>query len=65
MALEFRRALGVDIQLRTNETFEKFASELAAGSYDIALAHPFLYVDAPRGARLRGDRAASIRNCAR
>ena len=46
MALEFGETLGIDIQLRTNETFEKFASELAAGSYDIALAHPFLYVDA-------------------
>ena len=46
MALEFGETLGIDIQLRTSETFEKFASELAAGSYDIALAHPFLYVDA-------------------
>ena len=48
IALDFGWALGVDIQLRTNETFEKFAGELAEGSYDIALVHPFLYVDAHR-----------------
>jgi phosphonate transport system substrate-binding protein len=48
MALDFAATLGVDIQLRTSETFEKFARELAVGSYDIALVHPFLYVDAHR-----------------
>lgn len=46
LALEFSATLGVEIQLRTNETFEKFATELAVGSYDIVLVHPFLYVDA-------------------
>jgi phosphonate transport system substrate-binding protein len=46
LALELSRALGVDIQLRTKETFERFAHELAVGSYDIVLVHPFLYVDA-------------------
>jgi phosphonate transport system substrate-binding protein len=46
MTVEFGTALGVPIQLRTNETFEKFEGELAVGSYDITLVHPFLYVDA-------------------
>ena len=46
MALEFQAALGVQMQLRTKETFEKFRDELMAGSYDIALVHPFLYLDA-------------------
>jgi ABC-type phosphate/phosphonate transport system substrate-binding protein len=45
MAIEFGTALGVDIQLRTRETFEKFSADLAAGVYDIALLHPFLYVE--------------------
>jgi ABC-type phosphate/phosphonate transport system substrate-binding protein len=47
MALEFQAALGVQMQLRTKETFEQFHDELIAGSYDIALVHPFLYLDAP------------------
>jgi phosphonate transport system substrate-binding protein len=46
MALELKAALGVDIQLRTSETFEKFRQELVVGTYDIALVHPFLYLDA-------------------
>lgn len=46
MALDLGRALGTGVQLRTKDTFEKFASELDAGSYDIVLVHPFLYVDA-------------------
>jgi phosphonate transport system substrate-binding protein len=46
MALEFEAALGVDIQLRTSETFEKFRQELVVGSFDIVLVHPFLYLEA-------------------
>jgi phosphonate transport system substrate-binding protein len=45
MAADLTNALGTEIQLRTKETFEKFAAELAAGTYDIVLLHPFLYVD--------------------
>ena len=48
MAQDFASVLGVGIQLRTNETFEKFRAELVAGRYDIALVHPFLYVEARR-----------------
>ena len=43
--MEFGAALGVDIQLRTRETFEKFSADLANGTYDIVLLHPFLYIE--------------------
>ncbi len=46
MAVDFATVLGVPIQLRTNESFEKFKAELAVGNYDITLTHPFQYVDA-------------------
>ena len=46
LALALSRQLGVDIQLRTKETFEQFADQINIGSYDIVLVHPFLYVDA-------------------
>lgn len=40
------RALDARILLRTKPTFEKFADELAQGSYDIVFVHPFLLIDA-------------------
>jgi phosphonate transport system substrate-binding protein len=46
MAANFELATGRPVQLRTKDTFEKFGEELAAGSYDLVLGHPFLYVDA-------------------
>jgi phosphonate transport system substrate-binding protein len=48
MAEDFGAVLGIGIQLRTNETFDKFRAELCDGRYDIALVHPFLYVEAHR-----------------
>jgi phosphonate transport system substrate-binding protein len=45
LAAEFEGALGTSVQLRTKETFDAFADELGIGHYDIALVHPFLYVD--------------------
>jgi ABC-type phosphate/phosphonate transport system substrate-binding protein len=38
--------LSADIQLKTKETFENFGEEVAAGAYDLVVAHPFLYVEA-------------------
>jgi phosphonate transport system substrate-binding protein len=46
MAADFEIATGSPVQLRTKDTIEKFADELAAGRYDLVLGHPFLYVDA-------------------
>jgi phosphonate transport system substrate-binding protein len=46
LAARFARDLEQPVQLRTKSTFELFAKELAAESYDIVLVHPFFYVDA-------------------
>lgn len=46
IALEFGRILGTDIQLKSRPSFEAFAAELDRGSYDLALLHPFFYVEA-------------------
>ena len=46
LAARLARDLEQPVQLRTKSTFELFARELAAESYDIVLVHPFLYVDA-------------------
>lgn len=46
VALELGRALGTDVQLKSKETFEAFQGELLAGRYDIALVHPFFFVEA-------------------
>jgi ABC-type phosphate/phosphonate transport system substrate-binding protein len=40
------RVLGQTVQLRTKSTFEAFAEALVDGAYDLALAHPFLYLTA-------------------
>jgi ABC-type phosphate/phosphonate transport system substrate-binding protein len=45
-AARFARDLETSVQLKTKSTFELFAEELAAESYDIILVHPFFYVDA-------------------
>jgi phosphonate transport system substrate-binding protein len=41
--------LQAPVHLRTKQTFEMFAEEVARGGYDFILAHPFLYVDAADG----------------
>ena len=46
LAARFARDLAHPVQLRTKSTFELFAKQLAAESYDIVLVHPFFYVDA-------------------
>jgi ABC-type phosphate/phosphonate transport system substrate-binding protein len=46
LAIRFARDLELPVQLRTKSSFELFAKELAAESYDIILVHPFFYVDA-------------------
>ena len=45
-AVDLGEALGTQIQLQTKNTFEEFADELEAGSYDFVLVHPFLYLAA-------------------
>ena len=42
VAVELAQALGTDIQLKTKETFEEFGEEVAAGTYDLLVCHPFL-----------------------
>lgn len=44
MALDFRRALGRDIEFRASGSFERFSERLAAETYDIVLLQPFDYV---------------------
>ena len=46
MAADFELAADCPVQLRTKDTFEQFSDELAAGTYDVVLVHPFLYVEA-------------------
>jgi phosphonate transport system substrate-binding protein len=44
-ALDLGDALDAQIQLRTKDTVADYAAQLAAGTYDIVLVHPFLYLD--------------------
>jgi phosphonate transport system substrate-binding protein len=46
VAAQLAEMLGTAIQLKTKETFEDFNEEVAAGAYDLIVAHPFLYVEA-------------------
>lgn len=45
MAASLADAIGRPIHLKTKTTFEKFADELSAETYEIVLVHPFFYVD--------------------
>jgi phosphonate transport system substrate-binding protein len=40
---ELSEAVGAPVVLRTKDTFLRFRNELAAGSYDLVLVHPFFY----------------------
>ncbi|MDT8386036.1 MAG: phosphate/phosphite/phosphonate ABC transporter substrate-binding protein [Thiogranum sp.] len=44
VALDFRRALGRDIEFRASGSFARFSERLAAEAYDIVLLQPFDYV---------------------
>jgi ABC-type phosphate/phosphonate transport system substrate-binding protein len=46
VAAQFAEDLGRPVHLKTKPTFRKFADELAKGTYDIVLVHPFFYVEA-------------------
>lgn len=46
VAAELGTILATDIQLKSKASFEAFVEELARGTYDVALLHPFLYVEA-------------------
>jgi ABC-type phosphate/phosphonate transport system substrate-binding protein len=45
IAASLADAVGRPVHLKTKTTFEKFADELAAQTYDIVLVHPFFYID--------------------
>jgi phosphonate transport system substrate-binding protein len=46
MAANLGAAIDRPVLLKTKSTFEKFAEELRAQSYDLIFVHPFFYIDA-------------------